>query len=137
MWDIYQRDGRGVAVRSTWESPTFSITSARQVFGAKVQYVDYGRTFIPEGNAFGAYLHKRESFAHEREVRLIMGTGLTGPNPADPEGVFDLGPEAPVLPIEVDLNRLVERVYLAPGAPPWIVEVVRSVTARYGFDFDV
>ena len=38
----------------------------------RVSYVDYNTTIIPEGNAFFAYLHKRQSFEHEREVRAII-----------------------------------------------------------------
>lgn len=137
MWDIYQREGRGVAVRSTWGRLKESITAERDVYGAKVKYVDYRTTFIPEGNVFDAFLHKRESFSHEREVRLVMGTGLSGPHPTEEGNNVDLGPEGPVLPVAVELGRLIEAVYVAPDAPGWITQVVDSVTRQYGFDFSV
>lgn len=137
MWDIYQREGRGVAVRSSWGRLTRSIRSERSVYGAKVRYVDYRTSFIPEGNVFDAFMYKRESFSHEREVRLAMMTGVTAPNPDEEGTLINLGPEAPVLPVEVDLGELIETVYVAPDAPDWIGDVVESVTRRYGFQFPV
>lgn len=125
MWDIYQREGRGVAIRSTWGALTSSISAESDVFGARIKYVDYSKTFIPERNAFDAFLHKRESFSHEREVRLIM---MTGPQPH---------PEPPVIPVAVDLSKLVHDVFVAPNAPQWIGDVVEKVTARYGYGFTV
>lgn len=132
MWDIYQREGRGVAIRSTWGALTSSISAERDVFGARVKYVDYQKTFIPERNAFDAFLYKRESFSHEREVRLLMMTGLDGPQSSNPPE-----PEVPVLPVAVDLERLVQGVFVAPDSPQWIGDVVEKVTARYGYGFDV
>jgi hypothetical protein len=35
---------------------------------------------------------------------------------------------------EVDLHRLIERIHLSPTAPGWFADLVRSVTAKYGFD---
>jgi len=137
MWDIYQRDGRGVAVQSTWARLTSSINDSRSVYGAKIQYVDYSQTFIPEGNAFDAFMHKRESFSHEQEVRLIAMTGLSGPHPNEEGTSVDLGPEPPVIPIRVNLEALVQAVYVAPNAPEWVGNVVESVTARYGYQFPV
>ncbi len=137
MWDIYQREGRGVAVRSTWGNLKASIRSERQVYGAKVKYVDYNSSFIPEGNIFDAFMHKRESFSHEREVRMIMLTGRTMPHPTEPGSLIGIGPEDPVLPVEIDLTTLISAVYVAPDAPNWILEVVQSVTTRYGLTHPV
>jgi hypothetical protein len=40
-------------------------------------------------------------------------------------------------PVAVNLPQLVEEVFVAPDAPAWIADVVRSVTGRYGFIFNV
>lgn len=140
MWSIYQREGRGVAVRSTWAKLTTSIKDERAIYGAAVQYVDYATTVIPEGIAFDAFLHKRESFAHEREARLLMLTGRSIPDPhskSDGEDEMVQVPEAPVIPIQVNLSTLVEQVYVAPRAPTWVTDVVRAATTRFGYDFVV
>lgn len=137
MWEIYQREGRGVAVRSTWGDLTGSITSERAVYGARVRYVDYSSTFIPESNTFDAFMHKRQSFSHEREVRLIMLTGHSEPHPTEKGTAIDLGPEPEVIPVGINLTRLVHDVYVAPDAPKWIAEVVADVSAKYGYVFPV
>lgn len=138
MWAIYQREGRGVAVRTTWSNLTASIKAKRDVFGARLKYVDYSATYIPEGNLFDALMHKRSSFQHEQEVRLIFMSGNSAPDPERPEtDSIQTGPEDPVIPIEVDLSTLVGEVYVAPDSPLWIQGVVADVTKRYGYDFPV
>lgn len=138
MWMIYQQEGRGVAVQSTWHRLTTSLRTDRSVHGGRVKYIDYNRTFISEGNAVEAYMHKRESFAHEKEVRLMMVlTGRSAPDPAHPKQAIDLGPEAPVIPIPVDLTELVEQVLIAPDAPVWFADLIAQVVTRYGLEVPV
>src|ERR1700683_846222 len=59
MWGLYQRDGRGIAVRSTFERLTKSIQGDQSVYVGMVHYVDYGHQFIPEGNSLAPYVYKR------------------------------------------------------------------------------
>lgn len=132
MWEIYQREGRGVAVRSTWGALTNSITSDRLVYGGRVKYADYLTTVIPEGNAFDAFMHKRLSYAHENEVRLIML-----PDFSTTEGSTASGRDAAILPVTTDLHKMIDAVYVAPNAAPWIAETVKNVTGIYGFQFPV
>jgi hypothetical protein len=72
MWEIYQRDGRGVAICTTWVELMTSSTAERKIYGGRITYADYESTFIPEGNHFSAFMYKRQSFGHEREVRLLF-----------------------------------------------------------------
>jgi hypothetical protein len=69
MWKIYDAAGKGVAIRATVGRLKESLVGSRKppIAGAKVQYVDYSTTFIPEGNSFFPYVHKRSSFSHESE----------------------------------------------------------------------
>ncbi len=137
MWEIYQREGRGVAVRSTWGRLTGSLATDRLVFGGKVRYIDYTKELIPEGNVFDAFMHKRDSYAHEREARLVMLTGQPVGEGNDEADSRRMEPEPSVVPVPVDLSMLVERVYVAPDAPAWIRESVEDLTRTYGFDFEV
>lgn len=125
MWDIYQREGRGVAVRSTWGSLTASITDPRPIFGARVKYIDYTSTYIPEDNNFDAYVHKRLSFEHEKEVRLAALREAESKSPSA------------VVPISVDLNTLIQSVYVAPDAPSWVADTIESVSNRYPYNINV
>jgi hypothetical protein len=74
---------------------------------------------IPEGNTFGPYIHKRASFAYENEVRGIIQLSSAGPVGLSPQ---------------VDLEILMESVYVAPASPDWVVKVIESVMRRFGMD---
>lgn len=137
MWSLYQRDGRGVAIQTTWERLTGSITEARDIHGGLVEYIDYNKVVIPEGNMFDPVLRKRLSFAHENEVRLIMLTGRTAPDPTGEGQAIDLGPEPFVVPVPVDLAELVQGVHVAPDSPDWHFNLIEDVTRKYGFPFPV
>jgi len=40
-------------------------------------------------------------------------------------------------PVRVPLEKLVEKVFVSPGAPAWYVDVVRKVLIRYGYAWPV
>src|SRR6478672_4643739 len=129
MWKIYQSgEPQGIAVRSTYRRLSESITDERGVQIGTVTYADYETDLIPDG-IFDSFLHKRKSFDFEREIRAIY---LAQRND---EGWAPVGP--PGLPITVDLDKLVETVYVSPNAREWFAEVVRDVMARYGKSWPV
>lgn len=139
MWEIYQREGRGVAIRTTWASLTGSLTGERPVLGGRVKYIDYTSEYIPVGNVLEPFMHKRLSYRHEQEVRLLVMSGKSGPTRTEHGVTFSnyLGPEDPVIPVAVDLSTMVEEVYVAPDAPGWVADVVAGVSERYGFKFRI
>lgn len=124
MWDVYQRDGRGVAIMTSWQDLTGSIVDHRAIYGSKVRYVDYRIKPPPFLNITTPLLYKRKSFRHEHEARLFSSLAAEGP--------YDTLPD--VLKVAVDLQRLIHHVLVAPGQPTWVVEVVQSVFRRFGYD---
>ena len=125
MWKLYARESDGIAIKTDFDSFKKSFTCSENIYIGKVSYIDYKCEIIPEGNAFYLFLHKRKSFAHEHEVRAI---NLRNPNNYDDlAGVY----------YEVDLSLLIKEVIVAPFAPDWFLELVKSVTARYNFNFPV
>ena len=52
---------------------------------------------------------------------------------------FDFGQESIShgLKLRVDLERLVEKIYVAPSAPAWFSGLVNAVVQRYGYSFPV
>jgi hypothetical protein len=133
MWDIYLGgEPQGIALRSTYRRLTESITDPRAVFIGTVNYVDFNTERIPDANALHRYLYKRKSFEHERELRALhLGHEDKGENvPAAPLGVVGV-------PIAVDLDGLIEAVYVSPKAPEWFAEVVRDLLKRYGRNWSV
>lgn len=73
MWKLYLRTNEGVAIQSTLErlKRSFDSNVEDRVFIGMVKYIEYDKTPIKESNLFHAFLHKRRSFEHERELRAI------------------------------------------------------------------
>lgn len=68
-------------------------------------------------------MHKRLAFAHENEVRLVK---LLGEHVA-----ADSRPGPPGLLVSVDVERLVDGVFVTPYAQQWYADVVRAVVAKF------
>lgn len=138
MWDLYQRDGQGVAIRSTWGALTSSIRSGPelQVCGAAINYIDYAKESIPE-DLFSSFLHKRKSYEHEKEVRLLAMTNYPAQLSAVSGDEGNASPAPTAVSIPVDVQKLIKQVFVAPLAPEWIYELTKAVVRRYGYKFDV
>jgi hypothetical protein len=116
MWNLYLKSNEGIAVQSTYDRLRNSIIDPQPVHLGVVGYIDYGVDQIGTNNVASAFMHKRMSFAHECEVRaMIVRDPITKDQPrAQP---FPQGIE-----IKVDLEHLIERVYIAPTAPGWFTD---------------
>ena len=129
MWKLYARTEEAVALRTNYCTLRDVLDSS--CFLGRVEYVDYDAAAISESNLFFPFLHKRRSFSHEREVRIVK----THVESDDRHYYLSRAPQG--LSVPVDLARLVERVYVAPSAKNWYRDLVESVTARYGYSFTV
>jgi hypothetical protein len=137
MWELYCRNGKGIAVRSTVQRLIESFDGTEQpVYVSKVDYIDYMEDTLGEHGDLERATKKRKSFEHEKELRaLIWQQGIVGFD-------NDRGGRVEVLStigaygknVDVDLGALVERVYIAPNAQSWFEHLVRDVLARFGMD---
>lgn len=121
MWSLYARSTEAVAVCSTYRKLLAQLPPYHY-FGA-VRYIDYRSVHIPEDNAFWPYAFKRLAFQHEMEMRIVT------------QAVSPPGPPGALMP--VDLNSLIDGVYVAPNAARWFHELVESVTGKYGLALPV
>ena len=119
MWRLYSRERDGIAIKTDFKSLNQSFTCSDKIFIGKVNYVDYDTAFIPEGSLFFAYLHKRQSFEHEKEVRAIT---LNMPTR---DGKIDLSQEVYAIGAyyAVDLSLLVQEVIVALYADDWFIKL--------------
>lgn len=86
LWGLYVPAGGGVAIRSSFRRLTECFgpldpqptdgDGVQRIYIGRVQYLDYARDWLPEGNAFYPYVHKRRSFEFEGEVRTLMQQGV-------------------------------------------------------------
>jgi len=134
MWKLYLKSDEGIAVQSTYNKLRTSIIDDEPVFLGVVKYIDYETEWIEVGNIFTPFVYKRKSFEHEREVRAVITKWPTGENTGIDftKDTIDHG-----LKVKVDVERLIERIYIAPSAPSWFADLVRALIHRYGYDFEV
>jgi hypothetical protein len=131
MWKLYSSSNEAVCIRSTYRRLRRCLPQC--VFVGEVSYIDYETGGFSLGKVFNAIMHKRLSFAHERELRAIFWEqdGIPDAQPYKPQ-IDDSG-----LAMEVDLPALIERVYVSPTAAPWFADLVRAMTKKYELAFPV
>jgi len=127
MWQIFTQNNEGLAIQSTIQRLQDALepeTQYEQHIGA-VKYIDYKKEYIPFDDKFFPFLFKRKSFQYEREVRII--SDLSKHNLAINDG----------LKIDVDINRLIERIYIHPKSENWYKNLVIQLMQQLGFDFKI
>jgi len=122
MWKLYGFNEQAIALKTSFRKLKFQLPA--DVFLGMVRYIDYEKDFIPGGNFWFPFVHKRKSFEHEREVRAIFAYALNRV-PETKIGEWR----------KVDLQTLIDGVYVAPTAPAWFQELVSSTSSKFGFAF--
>jgi len=131
MWKLYAKTAEAVAIRSTYARLMEVLPG--EAFMGLVTYIDYNRDWLPEGNVFYPFVHKRLSFQHEQEVRALIQSLPTKNDSIDSGAVnAEVGRLVPV-----ELPRLVEEVLVAPTSPDWFLRLVEDVTKKYELDVRV
>ena len=69
---------------------------------------------------------KRDSFAHEHEVRAVL---TAWPGSQLPAGFHwkEAGAQ-----LDVRIGELIEAVFVSPDSPKWFFEVVQELSSKYG-----
>jgi hypothetical protein len=150
MWSLY---GRAVALQTTFARLMFSTGRPAGLSVGMVEYIDHETDGIPTHNAYAHYYRKRKSFAHERELRLILSrqsdvfAGNGGkfakegtPEMADPGMTFQVRCGAVPdegLDLPADPKALIEAIYIAPESPDWIINAVTTVVTSLGYEMPV
>jgi hypothetical protein len=131
MWKLYSSSNEAVCIRSTYRRLRLCLPQC--VFIGEVSYIDYETGGFSEANLFNSIMHKRLSFAHERELSAIFWE-VDGTPEAQP---YKPQVEASGLAMQVDLSALIERVYVSPAAAPWFANLVDAMTTKCEFTFPV
>jgi hypothetical protein len=122
MWDLYLRNNEGIAIQTTYEKLKESFKNEnRTIYIGKVKYIDFDNEWTPEGNSLYPFVHKRKSFEHENELRALHWIF-----PMDSPTPFEFGDY-----INIDLQLLIDKVYVSPDSPKWFAEIVQSVMLKY------
>jgi len=133
MWKLYLKSDEGIAIQSRYSKLCESIIYEQPFYVGMVKCIDYDKDFIPPNKLLSPFLYKRKSFEHEREVRILIAKWPITENGLDWKlETMDFG-----LSVRVDLPRLIERIYIAPGAPTWFVDLMKAVISKYEYEFEV
>lgn len=156
MWSLYLKSNEGIAIQTTFSKLKKSIIDKETVYIGRIRYIDYENEIIESTyNFFNSVLLKRKSYEHEREIRAVVvkwpiveknddESPSASPNQEDNNdnlGKMDLlGAPSTVgngIEIQVDVDELVENIFIAPSAPYWFLNVVKNVCIKYGYDFNI
>ncbi len=127
MWQIFTQNSEGLAIQSTvkrLQEALIPEKNYKQYIG-EVNYIDYKKEYIPFDDLFFPFLFKRKSFQYEREVRII--TDVTDSSIKLNDG----------LKINVDINQLIEKIYIHPKSENWYKNLVIQLVKQLGFDFEI
>ena len=119
MWKLYAKTNESIAIQTDYN--TLKNIFNEKIYLGLVTYIDYEKDFLPEGNSFYPFTHKRKSFEHEQEVRAIIQDLSMQDNKA---GVN----------INIDVNQLIQKIYVSPTAPSWLVDLTQDVSKKYGIN---
>ena len=129
MWRLYLKSNEGIAIQSTFSRLAESfLPGDDKIYSGVVKYIDYETQWMPEGNLFYPFVHKRLSFAHENELRCVICRF-----PPSKDEKLDLTQETidGGVSVPVDLSKLIARIYVAPDSPSWLNRLVESVARKY------
>lgn len=134
MWNLYLKSDEGIAIQSTYKLLKESIIDEEDVFISKVKYIDYDKDLIVHDmDLSAAFIHKRISYEHEKELRAIAVKW-----PIEPRGLnFSKETIKGGLQIKVDVKTLIQKIHIAPNSPNWFKELVQSVVKHYGYGIEV
>jgi hypothetical protein len=127
MWQIFTQNSEGLAIQSTigrLQKAVKPENNFDQYIG-EVNYIDYRKEYIPFDDLFFPFLFKRKSFQYEREVRILTDTSKSTIKLNDG------------LKINVDINQLIEKIYIHPKSENWYKKLVIELVERLGFDFEI
>lgn len=127
MWNVYGKYDVSIGIKSTYKRLRKVLPEYVKI--GVVEYIDYEKDMIDARNVFNYIMTKRHSFEHEKELRAVDWEGLSGGGRDEiRKNATDIG-----LWFSLDLNELIENIYVNPESPEWVLSLVKSVLNLYGF----
>ena len=127
MWQIFTQNSEGLAIQSTIGrlQKAMDVEKDFNQYIGEVNYIDSKKEYIPFDDMFFPFLFKRKSFQYEREVRIIADL-------SEHDIKINDG-----LKIEVDIDQLIEKIYIHPKSENWYKKLVIELVDKLGFDFEI
>ncbi len=135
MWKLYAELNKGVALKTTFERLRNCFNKCNDnVYIGTVRYIDYNIEIQDFRNVFSPFLTKRKSFEHEKELRaIIQRLRITKSGKINLRHI----PNEMGIYVKVDINKLIESIYIAPQSQVWFKDVVSSIIKKYTLNIEV
>jgi len=125
MWSLYAKEGPGMAIRSTYSRLKNAFKESPIVIHiGKITYVDFFKDLTSWGNGFIPLLIKGKSYEHERELRAVIWTW-------EEENKKYCEPFEDGIRVKINLDTLVESIFIAPFTPKWIRNLVKDLMEKF------
>ncbi len=140
MWRLYLKDNEGVAIQSNSKRMHATIANASASIGlSKVRYInydtdiwahaiDYPHTYY---NTITPLIHKRIEFMHEHELRLLIIVDEAN----ETETYWDAQPNHKGKLVPIDLEILIEKIYLPPTVDKKTADIIQNISKDSGYNF--
>jgi hypothetical protein len=133
MWKLYGSQKESISITSTYQKLCDALPN--EAFIGEVHYINYKRDVIEKSvpSGYGAahaalplklIMHKRESYAHEREIRAVLWS-------EQPETSAKYTEENYGLAVPIDLASVIDAVYIGPAASRMLKKVVDGLLQKY------
>jgi len=136
LWKLFPKSDEGIAIKSNIGKLVQSLECKNSKNTIFVSSVTYGHEKVAarkinKPKSFSgddAVFTKRKCFEHEKELRLVMYVNdIKTPVLSNETGAK----------IEVDLESMISEIIISPEAPPWIKDLVKRITKKYGSSFEI
>jgi hypothetical protein len=134
MWKSYSTNNNGIMIVTDYNRLVNSLEIAQEsIQSSEVLYADYeSDENINFGSTLYAVIYKRHFFSDEKEIRLIHQVSQVNwvhdwVSEECQQGVY----------IKANIDELIKEIRVAPFAPDWYLEVVKSVCEKYGLRKEV
>lgn len=118
MWKLYTSTlDQGIVIKTTYKRLYAALGRNPSIQIGRVNYIDFKKNFAGPHESFW---FKRKSFEHEKEVRAIYVKYFSK---------VDVGQFMPV-----NLNTLIDKIYVSPTAQNWFKGLVGDVLKKYNLN---
>jgi hypothetical protein len=141
MWGGYVPGSEGVAVKSTVgllgasfdQHPDDGCSSNEDIDISKVRYIDYETDHFPLYQARNHFIHKRMEYEAEKELR-VLAMITDGAVAAGAAGGTEFEVTEAGLFLPVNVETLIQTIYIAPRAPAVVEQTVRDLLKYLGLE---
>lgn len=131
LWKTYSNTDAGIMILSSYEKLFAELENSidKKFIISKISYADYDNDYYGSGSTNLAFIHKPHFYSDEKEIRAIHEVSNTGwihhwKNEENENGIY----------VQVNLQNLIDKIIVAPFAPQWYFDLIKSINEKYSLN---